>query len=150
MLWLYKCIMRISKMWILKNSDDLDYIVNNNVFTRTIFIEFFTVNKISKKKISNYCIEKCHRIMFRINNQYIWLRENNVLLLEDLLVLVFWMVKDIVWECLLLNHVRGPTSFTDFRFVNGVQCLSYHESTLLHGLLDVEDYVEMWIALDIM
>lgn len=51
---------------------------------------------------------------------------------------------------MLLNHVRGPTSFTDFRFVNGVQCLSYHESTLLHGLLDVEDYVEMWIALDIM
>ena len=36
---------------------------------------------------------------------------------------------------LLLNHIRGITSFEDLKTVNGVLTSSFRESALLHGLL---------------
>ena len=36
---------------------------------------------------------------------------------------------------LLLNHIKGSTSFEDLNIVNGILTLSFHESALLHGLL---------------
>lgn len=47
---------------------------------------------------------------------------------------------------MVLNHVRGPTSFSVLRFVNGVQCLSYSDAALFYGLLDTYDDVEMSLA----
>jgi hypothetical protein len=36
----------------------------------------------------------------------------------------------------LLNHVRGATSFLDLRTHGGVQCATYREAALMRGLLE--------------
>ena len=47
---------------------------------------------------------------------------------------------------LLLNHVKGPTSFSNIRFVNGIQCSSYRDAAMLYGLLDTDDDIEKCLA----
>ncbi|XP_022870579.1 uncharacterized protein LOC111389835, partial [Olea europaea var. sylvestris] len=42
----------------------------------------------------------------------------------------------------LLNHIRGPTSFQDLRTLNGVTVVTYREAVLLHGLLSGDNNCE--------
>ncbi|XP_073300535.1 uncharacterized protein [Primulina huaijiensis] len=43
---------------------------------------------------------------------------------------------------ILLNHVRGPTSFEDLMTVNGVAYSTFKESAQMRGLLQHDDYVK--------
>ena len=40
---------------------------------------------------------------------------------------------------LLLNHIRGPTSFLDIRTIDGHECQTYKEACLLLGLLESDE-----------
>ncbi|KAI0496586.1 hypothetical protein KFK09_022906 [Dendrobium nobile] len=42
---------------------------------------------------------------------------------------------------ILLNHVYGPTSFSDLLYVNGIQCLTFKEAAEKHGLLEMDNYI---------
>jgi hypothetical protein len=43
---------------------------------------------------------------------------------------------------LLLNHVKGPTSFHDLKRVGGIAASSFREAALLHGLLETDNSLE--------
>ena len=44
---------------------------------------------------------------------------------------------------LLLYHIRGVTSFEHLKNINDIQTLSFHEANLLHGLLEVDNNIEL-------
>ena len=44
---------------------------------------------------------------------------------------------------LLLNHVRGATSYENLRTVNGVIAKTFREAALLYGLLEGNDNCEL-------
>ena len=43
---------------------------------------------------------------------------------------------------LLLNHIKGATSFDDLKIFNDVKVESFHESARLYGLLDSDNSLE--------
>ncbi|XP_049350419.1 uncharacterized protein LOC125815062 [Solanum verrucosum] len=45
------------------------------------------------------------------------------------------------YERLLLNHVRGPTSFEDLLTVNGIHCHTFKEAAKERGLLESDDSI---------
>ncbi|XP_028551783.1 uncharacterized protein LOC114579918 [Dendrobium catenatum] len=42
---------------------------------------------------------------------------------------------------ILLNHVYGPTSFSDLLHVNGIHCSTFKEAAEKHGLLEMDNYI---------
>ncbi|XP_022889352.1 uncharacterized protein LOC111404842 [Olea europaea var. sylvestris] len=46
---------------------------------------------------------------------------------------------------LLLNYIRGPTSFDDIRTFNGVNVGTFREAALLHGLLNGDNHCEEYL-----
>lgn len=44
---------------------------------------------------------------------------------------------------LLLNHIRGATSFQHLKNVNGIETSSFREAAQLHGLLEGDDNIEL-------
>lgn len=45
------------------------------------------------------------------------------------------------YEKLLLNHVRGPTSFSYLMIVNGYKCLTFKEAVQKRGLLETDQSI---------
>ena len=43
---------------------------------------------------------------------------------------------------LLLNHIKGATSYTNLKTVNRIETSSFREAALLHGMLYSDDYLE--------
>ena len=43
---------------------------------------------------------------------------------------------------LLLHHIKGATSYTYLKTINGIETSSFREAALLHGLLYSDDYLE--------
>ncbi len=43
---------------------------------------------------------------------------------------------------LLLTHVRGPTTFEDLRTVDAVECATFQEACLRHGLLQDDSHLD--------
>ena len=49
---------------------------------------------------------------------------------------------EIYYLRLLLNHVRGPTSFEDLKIIGGVVASIFREAALLSGLLETNNSLD--------
>nr|XP_048324704.1 uncharacterized protein LOC125421033 [Ziziphus jujuba var. spinosa] len=129
------------QMMSFKNSVNLQSVVNNDFFAKTMLTEYFVMNRVNVNS---------RQLLYReFPAHYVWssqFKTWNIRKRSDVvgrIVNVNPFDHERYYLRLLLNHVRGATSFDDLKCVNGVQCLSYRDATLLHGLLESDNSFEL-------
>ena len=103
---------------IFNDSDNLQFVVNNDFFSRTMLTEFFVMNKSGQK--SNKLLYREMPAHYVWNRQWRTWNERKQCVVVGRLVSVSPFDSERYYLRMLLNHVRGPTCFSDLRYVNGV------------------------------
>ncbi|XP_060667916.1 uncharacterized protein LOC132799625 [Ziziphus jujuba] len=129
------------QMMSFKNSVNLQSVVNNDFFAKTMLTEYFVMNRV---KVNS------RQLLYReFPAHYVWSSQFKTWNIRKRCDVVGRIVNvnpfdhERYYLRLLLNHVRGATSFDDLKCVNGVQCLSYRDAALLHGLLESDNGFEL-------
>ncbi|KAH7522014.1 hypothetical protein FEM48_Zijuj07G0093000 [Ziziphus jujuba var. spinosa] len=129
------------QMMSFKNSVNLQSVVNNDFFAKTMLTEYFVMNRVNVNS---------RQLLYReFPAHYVWSSQFKTWNIRKRCDVVGRIVNvnpfdhERYYLRLLLNHVRGATSFDDLKCVNGVQCLSYRDAALLHGLLESDNSFEL-------
>ncbi|XP_060676004.1 uncharacterized protein LOC125421033 [Ziziphus jujuba] len=129
------------QMMSFKNSVNLQSIVNNDFFAKTMLTEYFVMNRVNVNS---------RQLLYReFPAHYVWSSQFKTWNIRKRCDVVGRIVNvnpfdhERYYLRLLLNHVRGATSFDDLKCVNGVQCLSYRDAALLHGRLESDNSFEL-------
>lgn len=97
-------------------------------------------------KLRNWNIKNFQNIFFGINKIKCGLYEKkkkkkgNVI---SRIVTINSIDSEIYYLRLLLNHIRGATSFQHLKNVNGIETSSFREAAQLNGLLEGDDNIEL-------
>ncbi|XP_022858871.1 uncharacterized protein LOC111379680 [Olea europaea var. sylvestris] len=117
-----------------KSSDNLEKIVSTDFFKKTMLTEFFPMNLVDKKattllykQFPEFFVWDSHRKCWSPRKQGVCI---------DRVVAASPSEGERYYLRLLLNHIRGATSYRALKIVNGVETSSIREAALLHGLLN--------------
>ncbi|XP_059629827.1 uncharacterized protein LOC132272750 [Cornus florida] len=124
--------------WYWENKN-LEYIVRSEDISRTMLTEFFHLNSIS---------EISRDYLYReIPEHYVWNKQNKCWSPRHHKAVIGRVNAanpsegERYYLRLLLNHVRGPTSYKDLLYVNGLQCVTFKESAERRGLLESDNSI---------
>lgn len=109
-----------------------------------MLIEFFVMNKISDKT-KKLIYEEFPKYFFWNQQDKIWTiwkkkKKGNII---SRIVTVNSIDSERYYLRLLLNHIRGATSFQHLKNVNGIETSWFREAAQLHGLLEGDDNIEL-------
>ncbi|PKU74979.1 hypothetical protein MA16_Dca020189 [Dendrobium catenatum] len=122
-----------------KGNQNLLDILRTDIRKKTMLIEFFNLNKIDSE---------AKKYLYReIPEKYVWDKTNKIWKrrkkYEQIGRVNTTNPSDGERDYLriLLNHVYGPTSFSDLLQVHGIQCSTFKETAKMHGLLETDTYI---------
>ncbi|XP_059669340.1 uncharacterized protein LOC132314497 [Cornus florida] len=125
-------------VWYWENKN-LEYIIHSEDISRTMLTEFFHLNSIS---------EISRDYLYReIPEHYVWNKQNKCWSPRHHKAVIGRVNAanpsegERYYLRLLLNHVRGPTSYKDLLYVNGLQCVTFKESAERRGLLESDNSI---------
>ncbi|XP_022854652.1 uncharacterized protein LOC111375962 [Olea europaea var. sylvestris] len=122
------------------NKDDLSIIIGNEYTRRTMLTEFFRMNEANK--FARTLLYRDFPTHFVWNaNEKVWTPRKQHIVIRRI-VTVNPPKGERYFLRVLLNHIRGPTSFDSFKILNGVTINTYREAALLHGLLKGDNRCE--------
>ncbi|KAK9139056.1 hypothetical protein Scep_008737 [Stephania cephalantha] len=120
--------------------DMLEDVVNSDMKCASMLTEYFALNKVD---------EFARSLLYRqIPEYYVWNRQSktwkrrkqgNVI---GRIVSVSPNEGERYYLRLLLNHIKGCTSFQELKIVNGVVADSFHQAALLNRFLEADDCLE--------
>ncbi|XP_022881047.1 uncharacterized protein LOC111398365 [Olea europaea var. sylvestris] len=122
------------------SKDDLSVIIGNEYTRRTMLTEFFQMNEVN---------EFARTLLYRdFPTHFVWNatgktwtpRKQHIVL--GRIVTVNPSEGEQYFLRVLLNHIKGPTSYDSFKTLNGVTVNTYREAVLLHGLLKGDNHCE--------
>jgi hypothetical protein len=121
-------------------NDDLSTVVDNENMRRTMLTEFFRINEVN---------EFARTLLYRdFPTHFVWNTNTKIWTPRKKQVVIGRIVTanpsegERYFLRVLLNHIRGPTSFQSLRTSNGVTTTTYREAALLHGLLSGDNHCE--------
>jgi hypothetical protein len=121
-------------------SDNLTYIVNNDLSAKSMLTEFFCRNKVD---------ENAQKLLYKgFLEHYVWNQQDKIWTRRKKGNVIGRVVAtnpiegERYYLGLLLNHIRGPSSFQDLKRVRGIKTSTFHEVALLHGLLETNNSLE--------
>ncbi|XP_060965525.1 uncharacterized protein LOC115712693 [Cannabis sativa] len=130
-----------SQLITYNKSDNLTKVITCEFLTRTMLTEFFKMNATNKK--AKTLLYKEFPEHFVWNKQFkIWTERKKQKVIGRI-VTANPMEGERYYLRILLNHIRGPTSFADLKNVNHIHVSSFRESALLHGLLEGDNYCDL-------
>ncbi|PKA56688.1 ATP-dependent DNA helicase PIF1 [Apostasia shenzhenica] len=127
-----------------QESQDLQKILSFDFYKRTMLTEFFTLNAMDNET---------KKILYKqLPEYYTWDRQGK-----------FWSKRkkqkvigrialanpvegERYYLRLLLNHVKGPTSFTDLQTYQNIQYKSFQDAAIARGLLDSDNNINECLA----
>ncbi|KAL5575313.1 hypothetical protein UlMin_017012 [Ulmus minor] len=116
-----------------RKSENVEKVINNNFSSRYMLTEYFHMNKTDKKA---RCL-----LYKQFPEHFVWSKRDKLWFPRKKHYAIGRVVTanpiegERYYLRLLLNHIRGITSFEDLKTVNGVLTSSFREYALLHGLL---------------
>ncbi|XP_022883704.1 uncharacterized protein LOC111400528 [Olea europaea var. sylvestris] len=122
------------------SKDDLSVIIGNEYTRRTMLTEFFRMNEVN---------EFSRTLLYRdFPTHFVWNatrktwtpRKQHIVI--GRIVTVNPSEGERYFLRVLLNHIKGPTSYDSFKTLNGVTVNTYREAALLHGLLKGDNHCE--------
>lgn len=107
-----------------------------------MLIEFLVMNKIN---------DKAKKLLYKeFPEHFIWNQQDKICTIRkkkcnviDRIVTVNPIDSERYYLRLLLNHIRGATSFQHLKNVNSIETSSFREATQLHGLLERDDNIKL-------
>ncbi|XP_028126342.1 uncharacterized protein LOC114323072 [Camellia sinensis] len=123
-------------------SDDLNSVLNNPIRSKTMLTEFFLMNKSNEKaKLGKYLYKEFpeHFVWWQQDRMWTERKKGNVI---GRIVTAHLAQGERYYLRLLLNNIRGPTSFESLRTINGRKAKTFREATLLCGVLQSDNNLE--------
>lgn len=117
-----------------KSSDNLEKIVRTEFSKKTMLTEFFYMNLVDKKA-TTLLYKQFPEFFVWDSHSRCWSRRKQGICIGRI-VAASPKEGERYYLRLLLNHVRGATSYQSLKIVNGVETSSFREAALLHGLLN--------------
>jgi hypothetical protein len=125
---------------IIDESKNLEEILNNLAASMTTLIEFFKLNRLDSF---------ARTLLYKeVPEYYRWISGKKVWQRRKQRGQIGWIVYAHPGEGeryflrVLLNHVRGPTSFEDLKTVAGIICASFRESCEKKGLIETDNTID--------
>ncbi|XP_073059734.1 uncharacterized protein [Primulina eburnea] len=109
--------------------------------SKTMLTEFFKIN-CDPDLIGKYLYREFPQYYTWIKSGKKWIRRRSYNKVVGRVYVVSPSEGERFYLRILLNHVRGPTSFEDLMNVNGVTYSTFKESAQIRGLLQQDDYVK--------
>ena len=117
-----------------KKSDDLTKVITRDDTCKTMLIEYFEMNvRNEKAKTLLYKEFPEHFVWDKKHKLWTPRKKGNVI---GRIVTTNPTEGERYYLRLLLNHIKGATSFENLKVVNGISTSSFREAALLHGLLN--------------
>ena len=120
--------------------DYLSHVLRDDSSLRSMLIEFFCRNKID---------ENAHKLLYKeYPEQFVWNQRDKIRTPRKKKNVIGRIVAknpvegERYYLRLLLNHVRGPTSFEDLKNIGGVVASTFREAALLSGLLETNNSLD--------
>ncbi|XP_028100698.1 uncharacterized protein LOC114300041 [Camellia sinensis] len=123
-------------------SDDLNSVLNDLIRSKTMLTEFFLMNKSNEKaKLAKYLYKEFpeHFVWWQQDRMWTEQKKGNVI---GRIVTAHPAQGERYYLRLLLNNIRGPTSFESLRTINGRKAKTFREAALLYGLLQSDNNLE--------
>ncbi|XP_028086421.1 uncharacterized protein LOC114287309 [Camellia sinensis] len=123
-------------------SDDLNSVLNDPIRSKTMLTEFFLMNKSNEKaKLAKYLYKEFpeHFVWWQQDRMWTERKKGNVI---GCIVTAHPAQGERCYLRLLLNNIRGPTSFESLRTINGRKAKTFREAALLCGLLQSDNNLE--------
>ncbi|XP_022865960.1 uncharacterized protein LOC111385777, partial [Olea europaea var. sylvestris] len=117
-----------------KNTNNLSSVIENESTRKTMLTEFFRVNKINEFARTLLYQDFPTHFVWNASNKTWTPRKKQIVV--GRIVLVNPSEGERYFLRLLLNHIRGPTSFDDLRTLNGVNVDTFLKAALLYDLLN--------------
>lgn len=124
-----------------KKSDDLTKVITRDDTCKTMLIEYFEMNvRNEKAKTLLYKEFLEHFVWDKKHKLWTPRKKGNVI---GRIVTTNPSESERYYLRLLLNHIKGATSFENLKVVNGISTSSFHEAALLHGLLNGDNNYQL-------
>ena len=124
-------------------TDDLSNVIDNSLVAKSMLTEFFQTNAKDVKARSLLYREFPEHFVWN-KGQKKWAHRKKCCVIGRIIT-VHPAEGERYFLRLLLNHIRGATSFNDLKTVNGVFVPTFREAALLHGLLEGDDNYDLCI-----
>ncbi|XP_022875705.1 uncharacterized protein LOC111394171 [Olea europaea var. sylvestris] len=122
------------------SKDDLSVIIGNEYTRRTMLTEFFRMNEVNEfARTLLYRDFPTHFVWNAIGKTWTPRKQHIVI---GRIVTVNPSEGKRYFLRVLLNHIKGPTSYDSFKTLNGVTVNTYREVARLHGLLKGDNHCE--------
>ncbi|XP_073059568.1 uncharacterized protein [Primulina eburnea] len=108
--------------------------------SKTMLTEFFKIN-CNPDLIGKYLYREFPQYYTWVKSGKKWIRRRSNNKVVGRVYVVSPSEGERFYLRILLNHVRGPTSFEDLMIVNGVTYSTVKESAQMRGLLQQDDYI---------
>ncbi|CAF1773852.1 unnamed protein product [Brassica oleracea var. botrytis] len=122
---------------LFNDSSDLEQVVSICEFRLSMFMAYLETNKIDPDA------RKLTYVQFP--TKYVWNKTEHTWTKRKIgqsigrLYNVHPSSGELYYLRLLINHLKGPTSFEDILTVNGIEYKKFHESCVARGLLDIDE-----------
>ncbi|XP_062119226.1 uncharacterized protein LOC133832974 [Humulus lupulus] len=121
-------------------STKLSHIVQSDVFSRSMLTEFFRLNSYNEATRTLLYKEFPENFVWN-QQQKIWTpRKKGVVI--GRVVSAYPTEGERYYLRLLLNHIRGASSFDDLKTFNNIRVTTFRELAMLHGLLESDNAIE--------
>ncbi|KAG7952067.1 hypothetical protein I3843_12G040700 [Carya illinoinensis] len=99
--------------------ENLTNVINSDLSAKSMLTEFFSTNQVD---------QNARRLLYKeFPEFYVWINPSE---------------GERYYLRILLNHIRGPLSFDDFKTANGVLAPTFREAATMHGLLQRDNSIE--------
>ncbi|CAG7875470.1 unnamed protein product, partial [Brassica rapa] len=122
---------------LFNDSSDLEQVVSNCEFRPSMFMAYLETNKIDP--------DARNLTYVQFPTKYVWNKTEHTWTKRKIgqsigrLYNVHPSSGELYYLRLLINHLKGPTSFEDILTVNGIEYKKFHESCVARGLLDGDE-----------
>ncbi|XP_073291052.1 uncharacterized protein [Primulina huaijiensis] len=124
-------------LWRISHLSSVEYDDNS----KAMLTEFFKIN-CDPDLTGKYLYREFPQYYTWIKSGKKWIRRRSNNKVVGRVYVVSPSEGERFYLCILLNHVRGPTSFEDLMTVTGVTYSTFKESAQMRGLLQQDDYVK--------
>ncbi|KAJ7969364.1 ATP-dependent DNA helicase [Quillaja saponaria] len=120
--------------------DDLSYLLMSDYFKKTMLTEFFEANR--------SCFRQCCYLYSEFPEYFVWNKQGKFWSprkqgkVIGIIVTASPTEGERYYLRLLLNHVKGPTSFENLRTINDVIVSSFQEAAAMYGLLQIDSNID--------
>ncbi|KAL6603039.1 hypothetical protein ACP70R_043400 [Stipagrostis hirtigluma subsp. patula] len=123
-----------------KEFENIKHVIRRESSTKTMLTEYFRMNSIDSYA-RNFLYKEFPEFFRWDSSRKIWCRRRNRRKQIGRLVAAHPAEGERYYLRILLNHVRGATSFEHLRTVNGVVYSTFREATEKRGLIEADDYI---------